>query len=275
MIVIARALVLAEGDDSSANNGVILWDNLVTASNIEATTEDVSHPASNLANPATHLYWEGGVNTGDEYLTVTFGASQDVSGLGIASHNFGSANIVVSVEGCADLSESPQVWTELVEERMRADDAPLLFLWESQTLAAVRVRLQPGDEVPRAAVLSTGPMLLLERSVRIDVDHTPITMGRATKVINGRSESGNFLGRILINEFRQSGADFDHFTPDWYRANFDPFIVASKQLPFFYAWTPTEYPLEVGYVWMMEDPRPEVDTVTRRIGISLKYQGIV
>lgn len=275
MLVISRALVLAEGDESSADNGVILWDNLVTVSNIAAVSEDVSHPAINVANPATHLYWLGGVNTGDEYLTVTTNSLEEIDGLGVARHNFGSANIVVSVEGCEDLSESPQVWTEIVEERLLADDAPLLFRFTPQVLAGIRLRMQQGDDVPEAGVLYVGPMLVLERSIRIDADHTPITMGRVTKVVNGMSESGNFLGRMLINEYRESGAEFDHFTPAWYRSNFDPFIVASKQVPFFYAWNPTEYPLEVGYVWMMGDPRPEVDPVTRRIGIALKYQGIV
>jgi hypothetical protein len=273
MIVIARALVLAEGDESSADNGVILWENLVTASNIEATSEDSLHPASNLANPATHLFWRGGVNTGDEYLTVTFASPQEIDGIGFARHNLGSANIPFVVEGCADLSESPQVWEELIEERILAHDAPFLGRFELQTLAAIRVRMQEGDEVPEMGVLYVGPMLVLERSIKIDAPHTPFPMGIVSKEVNGKSESGNFLGRIEINRFNESAAGFDWFTPDWYRTNFQPFIVARP--PFFYAWNPTEYPNEVGYAWLTTNPMPEVDPVTRRVAIELKMQGIV
>lgn len=275
MIVISRSLVLSEVEALSADNPVILWQNLVTTTNVDSTTEDTDFPVTNIANPATHLKWKGGVNTGDEYITITTNFLDEIDGLGVARHNFGSAGIVTSVEGCEDLSDSPQVWTEIVQEVQLADDAPVLFRFEPGIYQGVRLRMQQGSAVPEAAVVYLGPLLILERSIKIGVDHIPITMARTSKVVNGKSESGNFLGRIVINEFNESGADFDWFTPAWYRTKFDPFVVASKTVPFFFAWNPTEYPFETGYVWMTNDPRPGVDPVTRRVGVQLKYQGIV
>jgi hypothetical protein len=274
-IVISTNLVLSEVEALSADNPVIGWHDLVETTNIDSTTEDADFPVTNLANPATHLRWKGGVNTGDEYVTITTNFLEEIDYLAVARHNFGSANIVVSVEACTDLGASPPIWTEIVQETMLADDAPVLFRFEPAVYQGVRLRMQPGDELPEAAVMYVGTLLILERSIKIDVGHVPITMARMSKIINGMSESGNFLGRIVINEFNESAADFSWFTPDWYRANFHPFVAASNETPFFFAWNPTEYPTDVGYVWMVNDPRAEVDPVTRRVGVQLKYRGIV
>ena len=45
---------------------LIGWHNLVTISNVSSTTADTDFPITNVANPATHLKWVGGTNTGDE-----------------------------------------------------------------------------------------------------------------------------------------------------------------------------------------------------------------
>lgn len=273
MIVISNNLVLSAAEEISADNPVILWDSLVTATNVESTSEDEDFPIANVANPATHLKWVGGVNTGDEYITITTGTVEPIDGAGIAKHNLGSSNATISWEACEDLSLSPQVWTEVISERVLADDAPALFRWEPGIYQAVRLRIQQGDEVPEIAVVYLGPLLLLERSIKVDVPHIPFPMGIVSKEVNGKSESGNFLGRIEINRFNQSEAEFAHITPVWYRENFQPFVAA--RVSFFFAWNPTEYPTEVGYAWLMDNPMPEVDTVTRRVAIGLKMQGVV
>jgi len=40
------------------------------------------------------------------------------------------------------------------------------------------------------------------------------------------------------------------------RSDFDPFVRSARQYPFFFAWRPQTFPLEVGYVWVEEDIRP-------------------
>lgn len=272
MIILSRALVLSDQAES-ALNPVIGWRNVVVVGGVSSTTTDVDFPASNLANPATHLKWKGGVNAGDEYLTVVTNSIEDIDYLAVARHNFGSANITVSVEGCEDLSDSPQVWTELVEEHLLADDTPILFRFEPGAYAGIRLCMQQGDDLPEAAVMYVGKLLVLERSIKINDPHVPFPMGIVSKEINGKSESGNYLGRIEINRYNQSSAEFEWFDPIWYRENFQPFVAARPS--FFFAWNPTEYPTEVGYAWLTDNPLPEVDPVTRRVAIDLKMQGIV
>lgn len=162
----------------------------------------------------------------------------------------------------------------LVQEFMPADDSPLLVQFTPQILSSVIVRLVPGSEPPEAAVMYIGKLLILERSIDVNVDHTPINQGRITKAVNGMSTSGNFLGRIVTGETRMSTADFRWFTPEFYRSDVDPFVVAAQEAPFFWAWYPTEYPNDVGYVWTTTDLLPEVDPVTQRVALEIKMQGI-
>ena len=89
---------------------------------------------------------------------------------------------------------------------------------------------------------------------RIYVGHTPLTYAKKTKISTGRSESGQFLGRIVISELSQATVELDNMTPDWYRLYLQPFIDHAKTLPFFFAWRPLTYPNEVGYAWVMNDP---------------------
>lgn len=159
--------------------------------------------------------------------------------------------------------------------RVPASDGPLIYQFLPSVTSRVRIRLLAGDEVPRIAVLYVGKLLVLERSVRIDTPHTPINMGRKSDISTGRSENGKFLGRTVLGQWNESQADFAFFTSEWYRTYFQPFVDATDEIPFFFAWSPQDHPEDTGYVWMTEDPRDEINTVVDRPAISIKYQGIV
>lgn len=275
MIVLSSSLVLADVDDIPVGTPWIGYHNLVTTTNIVAVTEDPDFPATNLANPTTHLYWQALTNTSDEYLTVTTNYLDDIDYLAVAKHNLGTSGIIVSVEGKIDDGNSPvEPYVVLVQEQLLPDDSPVIFRWTPQPLTHVRLRMQIGDDLPQAAVMYVGKLLVLERSIKIDQDHIPLKYGRRSNIVNGKSESGNFLGRTVLQEYRESTASFAHFTPTFYRTHLDPFIIASKEIPFFFAWHPVTYPLEAGYAWMINDPQPEVSPVTDRIAIELQMRGV-
>jgi hypothetical protein len=132
--------------------------------------------------------------------------------------------------------------------------------------------MRAGAAPPTIAVVYAGALLVLQR--RIYVGHTPIPYGRSAKITNGRSESGNFLGRIVLNEKTQSAVKMQNLTPAWYRQHLDPFIAASKEAPFFFAWRPLSYPREVGYAWMTNDPQPSNARANGMMQIDLQMTGI-
>lgn len=269
-IVISSALVLAEVADSlSLNHPVIGWHNLVTSSSIVADNEEVNYPASNLANPATNLEWRSDVST-EQYITVTTNYIDDIDYVGIAGHNFSSGEIPISV-GYFDTS-SPPVWVELVEEVMLPDDGPVILRFTAQSKAIVKIKLGAGSENPRAAVVYLGKLLVIER--KLYVGHTPLPDGIKSSVVNGRSESGKFLGRIELGEWRESTIPLSLISPGWFRTYMRPFLRDGRNLPFFFAWRPEDYPFETGFAVLMEDPVPVPTGPSNLIAFDMKVSGV-
>lgn len=248
MIVFSPSLVLSASPTLGPNNPVIGWRNLVTLAGVTADDEDADYPATNLANPSTNLRWQSDT-TDEQYLTFDVETEDEVDYVGIARHNFGTGQITVSVEYYDGAD-----WVELIPEFIPADDAPLLMRFEPTMLEQIRVRLQPTATAPRAAVAYVGLLLVLQH--KIYVGHNPLPLSRSADVLTGMSESGEFLGRVVLSERLGTGVSLTNLTPAWVRAELWPFIVASKDAPFFFAWRPTEYPLEVGYAWLTNSPKP-------------------
>lgn len=270
--------IVIAGSISNANTPLIGYENRVTTSNISTTSENASYPATNLANPSTYLKWQGELVSPiiDEYLTVDLPGTDDCDYVGIAKHNFGTLGLTMSVEGLADEDASPVVWTEIVEETLISSDQPLIFKFASQTLDKIRVRLQvPSDATtpPYAAVLYVGAVLELERNIY--VGHTPITMGLKTNTLTPRSESGHFLGRVVLSEMAQTKVSLRQLTPEWVRSYLNDFISAAQTDPFFFAWRPQGYPTEVGFAWLTDDPIPVNELPNGMMSVEFQMNGIV
>jgi len=260
--------------DNPAGTPLIGYDNIITAANISSSTAAAGFPITNLANPATHLLWKGGVNTGDEFITINL-SGQVTDYIAIAGHNFGTSRISVTI---TDAGASPPTVLMPTTTPPVNDDSPLIFRFAraaySQIQIALNLSFVPDDGAPQIAAMYCGSLLVLERGVKVDVTHVPITFGRMTSVVNGMSESGNFLGRIVLAETRTTKAEFFGFTPDFYRNNIDAFLDAAQEIPFFWAWAPIDYPLEAGYAWLTNNPHPEVSPDHRRIALTLEMNGI-
>jgi hypothetical protein len=275
MIVVSAALALTPAGESLATP-VIGYQNIVTAGSVAATSAAAGFPASNLANPSTAMRWvadEPGSPPADQYLTVTIDQVDEVDYLAIAVHNLGSGQNAVSVEG--SIGGSPE-WFELVQETIQANDDPVIFRFTPQSLTGIRLRIQPSQAtvptVPYVAVMYVGKLLVLERGTH--ADHVPINLGRKTRVMNGMSETGNFLGRVVLSESRSTSFALQDLRSVWYRANFDPFVVAAKDVPFFFAWRPQAFPGDVGFVTLTNDVVPSRSFGTGRFSVTLNISGV-
>lgn len=261
-----------ENTDNPPGTPWIGWHNVVNTSNTESNTEDEGFPISNIANPATHLFWRGGINTAmDERVTVTLPAGI-YNYIAVAKHNFGTEEFTISVDG--KNGNSPDIYETLIDDFTPDDDSTLIMRFTEQPLTHIRLRMQGGEDVPQAAVLYVGRLLVMERGLDPEADHVPLPLGRRSTIVNGMSESGNFLGRVSLKEWRESTAKFAKFTPDWYRDTFEDFIEASKTIPFFFAWHPITYPDETGFAWLLNDPAPDTKADTERVSFELQMRGI-
>jgi hypothetical protein len=275
MIVISHSIALSPGD-VPLNTPIFGWDSIATASSITAASEATGFPATNLVNPSTALRWKAeeegsplGPPAADQYLTVTIDQVDEIDFLAIAVHNLGSGGNTVSVEGST--GGSPE-WFELVEESIPANDDPIIFRFTPQSLTGIRLRIQAGTLTPMVAVMYVGKLLVLERGTH--TDHVPINLARTTRVMNGKSETGNFLGRVVLSETRATSFALNRLRETWYRNNMDEFVLAAREAPFFFAWKPQELPGDVGYCFLTGDPKPTRHFDTKTYAISLDMSGI-
>lgn len=267
-IILSRDIVLTDNSIEDPNAGHIGYRSLLTRSNTVADFAEQFFPIENVANPATNLFWRS-ESTEVQYITISAGLNSGADYVGFANHNLSSAGIAYQVQGSNDGID----WDDISDEIIPDSDAPHVQIFTLAVYTLYRIKLTPtGDTVPRIAVLYLGKMLVLQR--RTYVGHTPITMARETTLSNNRSETGQFLGRVVRREFLQCGIELQNLTPEWYRSYFDDFAEASRTTPFFWAWRPIDYPAEVGFCWAMDDIVPKNQRNNGMMQTSIKLQGI-
>jgi hypothetical protein len=267
--VISNNLVLAQTPALNANNPLIGWRNIVTVSGIVADTEDVAFPAANLANPATHLFWRG-ANTNDQNITISVGQIDPIDYLAVAGHNFGSGALAVKLQGRSSLLDP---FTDLTQDVIPADDSPLLFRFVPTSLVEIRLAMAPDVIIPQAAVIYVGNLLVLQR--RIYVGHRVLPFNRQANIVTGRSEEGQFLGRIVLGQMTGSALELNNITPDFYREEMEPWLKRAVEAPFFFAWRPSDYPAETGYCWASGDAQMSNQRSNGMVQVALNLQGIV
>lgn len=271
MLVISQALSLTLTDSPDANCPVIGWHNLVTAAGITADHEDADYPATNLANPATAILqgWKSD-STDDQYVTFDVTSENEIDYLGIANHNFGTDEIPVTIE--YPDPENPGDWLVLVEQFQPEDDAPLLLRFVPTFLTQIRIKLEPDAVSPRMSVVYVGAILAIPR--KIYVGYQPMTLIADTSVQTNWSEGGDFLGSILINEKRSTSMTFRNLLPAWVRATLQPFLSVCKTQPWFWAWRPAAYPLEVGFVTALQASKPSNSRPNGMMEVDFQVGGI-
>lgn len=127
---------------------------------------------------------------------------------------------------------------------------------------------------PSVGIIWAGTMMVMERGIKVDTPHVQISYGRKTNIVSGMSESGQFLGRVVISEWHETVAEFAWITSTWYENNFKWFLLTAQENPFFWVWSPAEFPAQCAFVWLSEDVIPEIDPVTRRIAVKLPMRGL-
>lgn len=267
MIIFGPNLYLPSTGDDSIDNPQIGYDNEVTLANLVADTADANYPATNLVNPSTSSRWQA-ADTTTQYLTISLANLFAVDYVGIAKHNLFSSGCTISVETQAVAAGA---WVQQTTPRVPLDDSPIILRWLAASPNAVRLKMTGNSTVARIAVLYCGKILPVPR--RVYVSHAPLNLSRDATVTTGRSESGNFLGRVVLREFTSTSMNLQNLDPAWYRSFMDPFVKVSKDTPFFAAWRPGSYPSEVGYCWMTNSPKPVNQRANGMMSVQLQYGG--
>ncbi|NGP18926.1 discoidin domain-containing protein [Devosia aurantiaca] len=266
MIVLSRGLLLEPSTSVSLEAPVILWESVVTRDTITASSEHEDYPATNLATDSTIERWRAAA-AGLVTIEVD-SAGEEVDAIGIARHNFGS-NHTISIE--AEIAQnSGAQWVEVIAPNMLPDNSPVLFRFAPIVANRFRIHINGGNTPPSAAVIYAGKLLVLPHG--ISAGHVPLDQAHETQLANGRSEAGNFLGRIITGQSAQTTASFDMLPIGWYYEAMEPFIARGTTGPFFFAWLPQDRPQDVGFAWLNADPRPSMGSLF--FDVSLDIGGI-
>ena len=186
--------------------------------------------------------------------------------MGIARHNL--SGMTVSIEASID-----EAWEEIFPEQVIGPNRPLILRFAETGAAGYRLKIQGATVPPRIAVFYLGMLTVLHQ--RIYVPHTPIPYGRESDVQSGRSESGNYLGRVVLQERLSTDVALQNIPPAWYRSELDPFVAAANQdAPFFFNWRPMDYPDETGFCWLRSNARPQNQRPNGMMQLNLALGGV-
>lgn len=264
MIIIHGDLTLDPQDITDCNPR-IGYDTIVTPSTV--TSDQGAASRINLGNPATYLKW-----TADDISTQHIGAAllaaRTVNYYGIAGHNLGDAGAIVTFQSSPD----NVVWTDVTDGVALQDNFALIEEFEDQFTRYYRLKIEGATIVPSVAVLYIGDMLRVAR--RIYVGHAPFTLQRNTVVNSGKSENGQFLGRVVRSTTFETEVAVQNLSPSWIRTKLDPFLAVAADTPFFWSWRPCSYPTEVGYAWTTKDPKVSNQRPNGMMDFSMSLQGI-
>lgn len=260
-IVISNSLVLNQ-KTLSTNSGIMGFNNVVSFSTISCTSETLTNPCTNMANPATAYTWEA-ANTSTQTITIQ-SDGREIDYIGIARHNLNQSGLTVSIK-YNGITVSPA--------NAISDNQAILFALNKATPSTIEIIIAGASVAPRIAVLYVGKSLILQRDIY--VGHTPIPFGRDRKAINGVSENGQYLGEIVVRETNTTNVSLQNITAAWYRTELDPYFKLKPRIPCFWAWRPETYSTEVGYVWLEGEPRMSNQRSNGMVQVDWKFRGFV
>lgn len=268
-VIFSDSLVASMSDPViELNSPIFGYQSFVNVAGVTSGNAATGYPITNVANISTASIWKANATT-QQYVTVTVSPAQTVDYIAVARHNFSTAGVAVSVETQVG---SGDPWVEVIPASIPANNNAIIFRFVPQTAFGVRLKLAASTAEPEIAVIFVGKLLV--SSQRIYVGHSPITLNRRVDVVSGMSESGNYLGRIVTGSNLATSVSLTNLKPDWYRANFDPFVLAAQTTPFFFGWRPYSYPDEVGFAWLTNDPTPSNMMSNGMMQVSLEMNGV-
>lgn len=268
-IYTSAGLVITPAYTYEPHHPLVGWRNYVTFAGLTADSSQASYPVTNLANPSTHRGWRS--DSLLEQLVTVANIDAAVDYVAIARHNFGTGGIEVSVE--AITADPGAVWTEVFAGVLLADDTPAIFRFASGNYVSVRLRLVPTATKPQCAVLYVGSLTALKPGVA--PGYVPLPRAKNHTAYNGQSEAGEYLGTIISGASLASTAQIADMDPDFYADEVADFIArANERQPFFFAWSPEDYPTEVAYAWLSASVQPTIARSTGNINLNLPMAGL-
>jgi len=252
-----------------ANNphiGYQTWVRDLLAADISVSSETAGGPKDSILRPNTYEFWEPIALPAE--IVIDLGVARAADYVGLAGHTIGSSGVAVKVQHSPDGT----TWTDFGSEVSPTDDAPIMFVDESVTKRYWKIEYPNSGTSPQLAVIYIGQLLVSPTSIY--GGHSPATLSRDTKLFQNMSDGGHFLGQYIKRKGVKGNLTLRHLGAGWYRTNFDPFVLAAREFPFFVAWRPVDWPLEVAYAWTDANIKPKNMGKKDYMEVSFNFTGI-
>jgi len=209
---------------------------------VTATNDD----GSKALIPNTWEKWFGTV--GGTTMKFQLASSSDIDFVGIASHNLSSGAFKITVSTAVTVGGA----LTIVDEINPLDNSPIMLTFDTRTVEEVVVVLSTSSA--QIGVVYAGKALQMQRDIY--GGHSPITLSAQTKYQSNISDTGQFLGRNIVSQGSEANFSWRLLDPDWYRENFQPFVVSARTKPFFMLWRPDMYASEIAFGQTTSDIKP-------------------
>lgn len=272
MIVYTNAALLGTDSGVPFENARILYEHLarfLSPASIFVSSEDPSGPRDAVVRPDSGEYWMP--TSLPATIRLDLGALKSFNSVGVVG-TLGQAQVACKVETSPD----NVTYSALATEVLPADNTPLLYIDTLRSHRHVRVTLSAGDAaplvMPKLSVVQPGKALAMMKQV--SAPWVPISMARKTEMQGTRSRGGQLLGQSFRRNGIRASATFKNLLDSWVRANFDAFSLSARSFPFFMAWNPSLFPLEVGYCWATDDIVPTYNGNNVNMDVSWEMEGV-
>lgn len=233
-------------------------------------------PLDNLLNSFTHLRWRDDGDGRQVHLFQVDNLYFETNYIALAVHNLNGH--LIKVLGAT--SDSPSDFVELFAEMQITNNGPLLLEFASGQYTSIQIRIDNtaadvGDDFKTIAIMHVGQLLRFGRGVKVD-EHAVETRNKKVDSLAGYSEAGQYMGKLIRNEVKESKYDFSNITDEFMQDDFwltfflDQF---AESEPFFIAWAPDDYPDDVIFGWSSADIAPTQNPITRRWSLSIPVRG--
>lgn len=244
----------------------ILYDNRAgTALEYSATFNSSLAPLA--FNGLTYDGWNS-TSTADQSISASFfQQAGNINMVGVQGHNLEGAIVELRLFG-----------NVVATHNVVSNDAFVIYHPNALQVASVTLRFINVQRPPAIRNIYAGKVLELERG--IFVGHNPIAFADADSYVNNLSDSGQFLGRKLIREGKETSIDVDNLSADWVLDNIPEFLESAKRRGFFWQWNPAQNDDQVAFVWTTSAPTISNTGVgykanKGRLSLSMNVRGLV
>lgn len=274
-LVISHALSLNTSFREEAWQPIMLWKSYITTTNIVASSEDENHPASDLANPSTVLFWQS-LSLLTQTLTIDpISSEEKINAIAFANHNWHSKGWKIKIQGLT--SDPGAVLTEIFPEETLGSDEPAILMFEEAYYIKFVITLTPtaviSDAPPECSVMFAGRVLRIVKG--IPPGHIPVKMSGVKTAQDNLSEDGNYIGSVILGTFAGSSLALVDLDQDWYRANLEEFRKLGRGTTFFLCEFPELHSEDVGYCWVTNAARPVINQKNGSIDITFQFGAVV